>query len=491
MGGRPLLIFFAVLAATATSACAPAPSRRHVDRLDILITGNAYAFVEDCGCTTDVPTGGILRQAGAMRTILAGGEVAGPRGRQRPTGAVPAAAGPTARVLVELGNFSDAASDVTRIQSELAVASLRALPYASVGLGAAELSWPQQDLLALLGTGLPLTCCNLTFIRPRWAEAQDKSAELNAQLAPYRIAELEGGFRIGVIHVVQPNSETSMGELLGYELADPMPIVAQLVSQHKAEADYWLVTVANGQVEGSRNPTLEEVTGFDCIVGGPPPTESSNTMPVLMEPPKEHAKASVHMIQHFDKTGKRAAVEMNPIIVQGGPYDAELEQVWARLKPKLDQLAQDEAEEQMRLRATAKPPLYVGETVCISCHAPIAAQLKGSQHHHAYASLVERKVEHNAACVKCHVVGYGTPTGWNVVENQPQLQNVQCESCHGPGSLHVALKKKQAVDKALLTAAGRNSTGLLPANESTCVSCHTPDNSPHFNFTNYWAKIAH
>ncbi len=75
--------------------------------------------------------------------------------------------------------------------------------------------------------------------------------------------------------------------------------------------------------------------------------------------------------------------------------------------------------------------------------------------------------------MSCHVTGYGKPGGSTVTFNE-KLQNVQCEECHGPGSLHV----KDPKNKALLI------TSPKPEN---CVSaCHHP---PHVEGFDAVAKM--
>ena len=65
---------------------------------------------------------------------------------------------------------------------------------------------------------------------------------------------------------------------------------------------------------------------------------------------------------------------------------------------------------------------------------------------------------------------------------------VQCETCHGPGSDYKSKKvmkdKKVAIEKGLL---------MYDNPEELCVKCHNEE-GPHFkgfNFEERWAKIKH
>jgi hypothetical protein len=69
-------------------------------------------------------------------------------------------------------------------------------------------------------------------------------------------------------------------------------------------------------------------------------------------------------------------------------------------------------------------------------------------------------------CLKCHTTGYG-----------PKLAGVQCESCHGPGSVYKATMKKIQKEKKpyksdILKAEGM----IIPSeDEKGCMACHGGD----------------
>jgi Cytochrome c554 and c-prime len=90
----------------------------------------------------------------------------------------------------------------------------------------------------------------------------------------------------------------------------------------------------------------------------------------------------------------------------------------------------------------------------------------------------------DAECVSCHTTGFPYVSGWRSEAATPYLAGNQCENCHGPGSKHAA-----DPDNALLRHA------MSRPNEhdrkTLCYRCHDNDNSPDFDFTRYWAKIAH
>jgi hypothetical protein len=105
---------------------------------------------------------------------------------------------------------------------------------------------------------------------------------------------------------------------------------------------------------------------------------------------------------------------------------------------------------------------YAGVAECSTCHLKAESFWEQTRHAHAYATLEKDHKEFNLDCVSCHVTGYEKPGGSSVVQ-VGELKNVQCESCHGPGSLHAANPEKP---------------GLITRRpeRSVCKSCHHP---PH------------
>jgi hypothetical protein len=118
-------------------------------------------------------------------------------------------------------------------------------------------------------------------------------------------------------------------------------------------------------------------------------------------------------------------------------------------------------------------PSYVGVDMCTNCHEEPRAVWDKTQHAHAYATLSKQFKEYNLDCVSCHVTGYERPGG-STVTHVDSLKDVQCEVCHGPGSLHMA--KPNAVKMPTPKPA-----------EDTCLACHHP---PHVHTFDAKAKMA-
>ncbi|HST20511.1 MAG TPA: multiheme c-type cytochrome, partial [Blastocatellia bacterium] len=118
---------------------------------------------------------------------------------------------------------------------------------------------------------------------------------------------------------------------------------------------------------------------------------------------------------------------------------------------------------------------YVGAATCASCHSEQYSIWEKSGHAHAMATLEKKNQQFDNDCVRCHVVGF-EKGGFQTLITTPQLANVQCEACHGPGRAHIAAPAK--------------GYGVM-ATPAGCMQCHTQSNSPDFNFEAYWPKIKH
>jgi hypothetical protein len=117
---------------------------------------------------------------------------------------------------------------------------------------------------------------------------------------------------------------------------------------------------------------------------------------------------------------------------------------------------------------------YVGIDACADCHEQAVTSWKGTVHAGGYETLVEVNKQFDLSCVGCHVTGFRQPGGSEVVENH-NLQAVQCEQCHGPGSLHVEDPSAANIRRE--------------APSSVCLGCHTEEHSDTFEYDAYLRDI--
>ena len=110
---------------------------------------------------------------------------------------------------------------------------------------------------------------------------------------------------------------------------------------------------------------------------------------------------------------------------------------------------------------------------CALCHEEAVTMWKGTVHARAWKQLVDVDKQWSYDCIKCHVTGYGL-AGGTAMGHVDGLTDVQCEVCHGPGSLHADRPKKFK---------------LGHPKEIDCKVCHTRDHSDTFDFVPYLRDV--
>jgi hypothetical protein len=104
--------------------------------------------------------------------------------------------------------------------------------------------------------------------------------------------------------------------------------------------------------------------------------------------------------------------------------------------------------------------IYVGMEKCKECHPEHVDSYSGWKYAKNFRILEMRGKDHDPQCLPCHTTGYGKPGGFKSVEATPRMKHVQCESCHGPASLHIAEPTERKYLKKL----------SIPKN--ICTTCH-------------------
>ena len=121
---------------------------------------------------------------------------------------------------------------------------------------------------------------------------------------------------------------------------------------------------------------------------------------------------------------------------------------------------------------------YVGVEECASCHVTEAEFWRKSGHAKAWQTLEVVSKQFDFDCISCHVTGWDKPGGASMARLEG-LHDVQCETCHGPGSLHVAADGEE-VPKLVMRA---------PPADLCATQCHTPEHSDTFELTAYMRDI--
>jgi hypothetical protein len=138
---------------------------------------------------------------------------------------------------------------------------------------------------------------------------------------------------------------------------------------------------------------------------------------------------------------------------------------------------QEAAKKVQPLPAAPGKPSYIGVGECENCHSEQVEFWKKTRHHQAWDTLEKRHKEFNLDCISCHVTGWDQAGGSSLARNA-DLRDVQCEVCHGPGSLHA---EASGAEKP-------NSLTRRPE-QKLCVTCHSPEHSDTFDYKAYLRDV--
>jgi hypothetical protein len=121
---------------------------------------------------------------------------------------------------------------------------------------------------------------------------------------------------------------------------------------------------------------------------------------------------------------------------------------------------------------------YVGDEQCSDCHDEEMKFWKTTRHAGAWKTLVDRNQQFHYDCIGCHVTGWDQPGGTNMAKTEG-MRDVQCEVCHGPGSIHVAKGGEERPFAVI----------RKPKDDLCATQCHTKEHSDTFELKAYSRDI--
>ncbi len=302
--------------------------------------------------------------------------------------------------------------------------------------------------------------------------------------------------RIGFLGVSEPPTDAVVkqheGKLSLYTFEDPVDAVARALPELRKKADYIVVLAY---------VTRDVAKKLGALVDGPDVVVAAHQFPLFNKTDVQGTSTIAYVATQTkwlselrlarmpaDRTGKISIVDHRDVpLDEQTPADHEAAATVNAARSEFTAaqqiaLARDAAgggavalEAQRTALAEASP--FAGAESCKTCHSYAYDVWKKSQHSHAFRTLENRDRHRDAACTVCHSVRQGEPGGFLDVRLTPRLQDVQCESCHGPGKQHVLSPKEPGYGKVELP--------------TQCVTCHTHENDPDFDLPSYWPKIKH
>lgn len=347
------------------------------------------------------------------------------------------------------------------------------LGYGAVAVGERDLAQGVRGVREHARAGLPLLCANLY--------------ENGARVLPAVLVREVEGTRVGVLALLGEEPR----EPKGFEIRDPAAEGRAALAELRGKAD---VVILLAHMERERLAALlPALPGVDLVVRGHTDAAENasadcadttggvlegGSVPVLFAGDRARAIGSATIVP-------RAGGGVDVVDRRLVRLDASVPDDTATAR-RVARFFEEESARRRELdlsRSLSRDPRtgaiverYLGMDVCARCHADIVPRFLLSRHFRAIETIRARGEAANPECLSCHATGYGRPTGYDPVaetEGAPYLLGVQCEACHGPGTLHA-----------------RDGSGAARARAS-CRQCHTSKWSPDFEFETYWARAAH
>ena len=401
------------------------------------------SVLKPCGCTDELQRGGVERIVPWLRRLHA---------------ADPALAVVHAgQLLTEVEPPREGEQGQRALRQQTFLRLLVGLPIAGVAVSSEDLKQGGDAARALLAkAGLPL-------LADGWAHGVEG-------VVPHRLHSVPGQAPLGLF-ALDPG-------------AGDHEVQVQTAQRHvaalRAKGAARVVALSNLGLRGSRR-LARAVPELDAIVVG--------AVPERFEPAEEVEREGTTFVLEAPRQGASVAV----LTLPGAGQDRRFAYHAAALPwteptdPATTAAVRAYEAEAARINATALSTpraaapgaaRYLGQQACLGCHAAVQPFAAADRHHHAFGTLKRQGKERDADCVGCHVTGWQQPGG-SAFANLETLQHVQCEACHGPGSLHVA-----AADKASPLAGFIRRPG-----ETQCLHCHTPEHAPRFDFSVWRGRL--
>jgi hypothetical protein len=451
----------------------------------LLISGRQEGYLEPCGCAgLDRMKGGLSRRYSLCKQLRSDGW---PKGSKSPW----------PLVAVDVGGQVKGYDQQAVFKFVATTEALGKMGYDAVGLGVGELRLPAGDVLvaaldfAGVGQG--------RFVSANVGVLGDPGTI--PQLPTKRIVAA-GGKKIGITAVLGANWQSQINNS-DLHMSDPAAALPAVLAELKAQHCDLLVLLSHASEQDSI-ALAKQFPDFDVVVtaGGPP------------EPPndKQYVPGTKTLLVTTGEKGMNVIVlgfyddPQSPIRYQRVPLDSrfdaarEITLVMRNYQAKLQNLMQGAPPKAKPTHPRAELlGKFVGSEKCKECHEGSYKTWLKTPHAQAWETLKSKTNPprtFDPECISCHAIGWNTTqffpydSGFQSEKETPQLINVGCESCHGPGEKHILAEKGKdvALQKKLEDAV------IVTKEESEkrqCFTCHDGDNSPDFDFKAYWPRIAH
>jgi hypothetical protein len=443
----------------------------------IVVTGELDGYIEPCGCTgKENQKGGLSRRQNFLRAVDAAG---------------------WPLLAVDLGGQVKRFGRQSEAKFQSITDGLRAMRYAAIGFGAGDLRLPAEELVAAVAAvgdqPTPFVSANVGLFG------------LDAGITPrFRVVEV-GGMKIGVTSVLGDKEAVQIRND-NVEVVPAEKALAEVAAKLAQEGCAHQILLSAAAPEETK-ALAAKFPQFDIVV----------TAGGADEPPLELPRlAGGGRLVELGHKGMFAvgigffADQKTPVRTQRVPLDAR----WGEADDMIKLLATYQNKlETLGLAGLGIVPIrhptgrrFAGSAACADCHKESYDVWKETPHATALTTLTEQKPRRDGdpECLSCHVVGWAPQRfepfegGFAGMQATPHLAHQGCENCHGPAAAHTAVERgdvrasvverdrlRQELVLSLDTAEGKQKV------INNCLECHDLDNSPQFDFDEYWPQVEH
>lgn len=443
----------------------------------LVITGELDGYIEPCGCTgKENQKGGLSRRQNFLTALKSAGWPV---------------------VAVDLGGLVKRFGRQAEVKYQSIADGLRQMGYSGIGFGPADLRLPAEELVAAVAPvgnePTPFLSANVGLLG------------LDANITPrFRVVEI-GGLRIGITSVL---GDSKSGEIrnAAIEVTAAEAALQEVVKLMQPGLCDHHVLLSWGNPEEARS-LAESFPQFDIVVTAGGADEPPSKLPILENGTRlvelGHKGMFAVTVGFFD-------TKDDPIKSQRVPLDAR----WGEAEDMIDLLASYQRQlESLGLTGLGLSPVrhqtgrrFAGSDACGDCHAYAYEVWENSSHSYALTTLEDQEPRRDSdpECLSCHVVGWAPQRfepfegGFLSMQKTPHLAHNGCENCHGPAAAHAAVERGDV--RASVTERDRLRGELAMSIDtpesktkviSNCLECHDLDNSPEFDFEDYWPSVDH
>ena len=413
--------------------------------LTLIVSGSELGYLEPCGCV-EGQIGGFPRRDSVLLQLAS-------RGKNL--------------IRIANGNLVSEAGRQSELKAEIGFAALKEMEYIAFNVGPRDLLLGIEPLKYFSNTsGIPFLSANLL---------QDEVYIFQPfTLHSVQLKNFQG--KVAIIGVISEQfgiyAENANSDL---RLKAPESVLRELTVQLSSECEF-IVLLIHADIDEAKS-LAKSFPQIDVMIVGDEtsdalrePISIGNT--VLLNPGRKGKALGMLDIQW--KKGEKITNSHFQLLalserIPDSPRMVDMLLLYQQM------LAAENLMETVEKAPLSTGGMYTGNGSCKNCHAVEYASWKKTKHSHAYHTLVEKGNEKDPECLTCHTVGFGFQTGFINQSQTPTLTDVGCENCHGIGGNHI--KNPQP--------------GYGQVTKTNCLTCHTPENSPNFDYDVYFPRILH